>query len=320
MVTVIRAQRRSPVLTPSSLACLSRIPTINLTAGCAIGCVYCYAVGYASYPGDGKVVLYENTLEVLKQEFARKRTKPRSVYFSPSSDLFQPVPEVLDLSHRILEFLFSKDVGVAFLTKGYIPDDTMRLLLGNANRVQEQIGIIALDEALLRSFEPNAASPAVRLGQIAKLIAGGVPTAARLAPVLPGITDTPAALGRLFSALAKVGVTRAVASTLFLRPSIAEFMKGTVTNEKTLEKLLDNYRYANRLAVRAERSSVTALPRAHREKVYANIDEVAKEHGITLSICACMNPDLARGTCGISGSWPRKTQPAGQPRLFDMER
>ena len=42
MVTVTPAERKLRVLTPSSIACLARIPTINLTAGCAHGCIYCY--------------------------------------------------------------------------------------------------------------------------------------------------------------------------------------------------------------------------------------------------------------------------------------
>ena len=33
MVTVIKAKRKSAVLTPSTLACLSAMPTINITAG-----------------------------------------------------------------------------------------------------------------------------------------------------------------------------------------------------------------------------------------------------------------------------------------------
>ena len=69
------------------------MPTINLTAGCAIGCVYCYAVGYGSHPDEGSVVLYEDTLERLKRELPRKRKAPRSVFFSPSSDIFQPVAQ-----------------------------------------------------------------------------------------------------------------------------------------------------------------------------------------------------------------------------------
>ena len=35
MIQVIASERKSAVLTPSSLACLAHVPTINLTAGCA---------------------------------------------------------------------------------------------------------------------------------------------------------------------------------------------------------------------------------------------------------------------------------------------
>ena len=106
MVTVIKAERKSAVLTPSSLACLSIMPTINLTAGCLHDCIYCYIRGYSNYPGESAIVLYENTLDKLRDELRRRRAKPHAVYFSPSSDLFQPAQEVLELSHAVLEFLF----------------------------------------------------------------------------------------------------------------------------------------------------------------------------------------------------------------------
>jgi hypothetical protein len=122
MVTVTRGKRRSPVLTPSGLACLSVLPTINLTAGCLHDCVYCYIRGYRNYPGESRIVLYEDTLERLRHELRPGQAKPRAVYFSPSSDLFQSAPEVLELSHAVLEFLFGRGIGVAFLTKGKIPD------------------------------------------------------------------------------------------------------------------------------------------------------------------------------------------------------
>jgi len=85
------------VLTPSSLACLAHVPTVNFTAGCAHECPYCYARGYLTHPGEGKIRFYTNTLAKLREELRRKRKKPTTVYFSPSSDLFQPVPEVLRL-------------------------------------------------------------------------------------------------------------------------------------------------------------------------------------------------------------------------------
>ena len=317
MVSVKRVARKSSVLTPSSLACLSHIPTINLTAGCALGCVYCYTVGYSSHPGDEKVVVYGNTLEKLRAELARKRTLPRAVFFSSASDLFQPLPDVLELGYQILEFLFSEGIGVVFLTKGHIPDDTFRLLLSHADMVRAQIGITTLDESISRVFEPNAANPTVRLEQIAALIAGGIPTRARLDPVLPGLTDTPDDLHLLFSALVQAGVRHIAAGLLFLRPGILESLNRNVPDKKMLQRTLGWYRGSERLAIRAVNSTVEALPQATRVEIFKSIRLAAEEAGIDLSICACKNPDLASGTCGIGGAWSQRFRHGAEPRLFD---
>ena len=180
MATVIRGKRRSAILKPSSLACLSGMPTINLTAGCLHDCAYCYIRGYSRYPGESKIIVYENTLEALRNELARRYKKLQAVYFSPSSDLFQPAPEILEMSHAVLEFLFSEGIGVAFLTKGEIPDETLELLIDHADLVRAQIGLITLDEEIAHVFEPHAASPRTRLWQLHSLVAGGVAAAARL--------------------------------------------------------------------------------------------------------------------------------------------
>ena len=129
MVDVILAQRKSAVLAPSSLACLADVATINLTLGCAHSCLYCYARGYSTYPGDGRVVLYNNTLEKLRQELSRKRKRPHAIYFSPSCDLFQPVPQVLELGYQVLGYLLQEGIGVSFLSKGVIPACAFRTAL-----------------------------------------------------------------------------------------------------------------------------------------------------------------------------------------------
>jgi DNA repair photolyase len=273
-------------------------------------------VGYSSHPGAGKVVVYGNTLEKLRAELARKRTPPRAVFFSSASDLFQPLPDVLELGHQILEFLFSKGIGVVFLTKGHIPDDTFRLLLSNADKVRAQIGITTLDETISRMFEPNAARPTARLEQIAGLITGGIATQARLDPVLPGLTDRPDALHLLLSALAKAGVRHIAGGLLFLRLRILESLNRNVPNKEMLHRTLGWYRDSERLAIRAQNSTVVALPRATREQIFKRIRLAAEETGISLSICACKNPDLASGTCGIGGAWSQRSRHGSEPRLF----
>ena len=184
MAQVIRIERKSAVLTPSSLACLAHVPTVNLTAGCAHECRYCYARGYLTHPGEGKITFYTNTLAKLREELRRKRKKPTTVYFSPSSDPFQPVPEVLNMAYDVFRFLLESEIGVAFVTKGRIPERHRNLLAAHAPLVQGRIGLITLDPGTAAAFEPGAATPEVRLAQAAELIGARVPVEARLDPIL----------------------------------------------------------------------------------------------------------------------------------------
>ena len=45
MASVRFIERRGAVLTPSALACLAGVPTVNLSFACAHGCLYSYAQG-----------------------------------------------------------------------------------------------------------------------------------------------------------------------------------------------------------------------------------------------------------------------------------
>jgi DNA repair photolyase len=312
MVEVIRVHRKTPVLTPSSLACLADIPAINLTSGCIHGCVYCYARGYSNYPGDNKIVIYSNTLEKVKAELAGKRIKPSNVYFSPSTDVFQPVSAVLELGYSIFEFLFSRNIGVSFLTKGHIPEKTMELLLNNAPKVKAQIGIITPDDNIRKTYEPCAASIDTRLHQMALLTAAGIEVEARMMPILPGITDNPEDIKNLFEAICDAGVYKVAVSTLFIRPSIAAALRELIPDKNSVQKVVQRYINQERMSVHAKNSSVIPLPRVEREKTYAQIKEIAAKYRIDISICGCMNPDVG-GSCNIARTKPVQFL---QPSLF----
>jgi DNA repair photolyase len=236
-VKVIPTERKSAVLTPSALACLSRIPTVNLTAGCAHGCLYCYTRGFSCYPGEGKVKLYANTLDKLRAELPRKRRRPTVVYFSPSSDPFQPVPEVLDLAYDVMRFLLESGVSVAFLTKGRILERHMHLLEAHARNVRAGIGLVSLDDRLLSTFEPGAASAGARLRQAERLVEAGIGTAVRVDPILPGLTDDERTLAQLCAAVSRTGVTEIAASTLYLRPAVAASLRYGIHDADTPQAL-----------------------------------------------------------------------------------
>ena len=318
MVEVIHAERRSAVLTPSSLACLAHVPTVNLTAGCAHECRYCYARGYLTHPGEGKVRFYTNTLAKLREELRRKRKKPATVYFSPSSDPFQPVPEVLNMAYDVFRFLLESEIGVAFVTKGRIPERHRSLLAAHAPLVQGRIGLITLDPGTAAAFEPGAATPEVRLAQAADLIGAHVPIEARLDPILPGVTDGADCLEPLCAALARIGVRKIAASVLFLRPAVIGSLRRHIADKPTRDRLLGSFAAGERLAIHAGNSRVLAIPTWARLEMMERLKSIAHCYGLEVLVCACKNPDISSGSCHISGRWPPAIHSGGQLRLFQL--
>ena len=267
-VNLIVKDRKSAVLTPSQLPCLSRVPTVNLTSGCAHGCLYCYSRSYSQYPGEDKVVLYGNTLQKLREEFRRKRVKPAFVYFSPSTDVFQPVQAVLRLAYDIFAFLLAQKIGIAFVTKGVIPAEHMALFKAHAGQVRAQIGLISLDSALLRIVEPGCASVEVRLRQIERLIRMGIETEVRLDPILPGLTDDSETLENLFRALAAWGIKRVALNVLYLRPVLFKILRDRIADKRVGERLVQRYVPGMKIRVCDDRFSQIALSRAEREEIF----------------------------------------------------
>jgi DNA repair photolyase len=316
MTEVIRVERKSAVLTPSSLVCLARAATVNLTAGCAHECRYCYARGYQTYPGDGRVRFYTNTLAKLREELRRKRKRPAAVYFSPSSDPFQPIPEVLEMAYEVFRFLLESGIGVAFVTKGRIPEPHRKLLAAHAPLVQGRVGLITLDPAVAAAFEPHAATPAVRLAQAAELIGAGVPVEARLDPIVPGVTDGADCLEPLCAALAGAGVRRIAASALFLRPAVVGSLRRHVEDKLMLNRMLDRFAGGGPLAIHAGHSRVRAVPSRARLEIMDRLRSIARRHGMEVLVCACKNPDIAGGSCHISGRWPPVARAGSQLELF----
>jgi DNA repair photolyase len=302
VVIVERQKRKGPILTPSSLPCLGNMPTINITEGCAHGCLYCYTQGYSGYPGAGRVVLFDNIPELVRTELCRKRRRPRRVYFSPSSDAFQPVPEILDVTYQTMSVLLESGVEVAFLTKGAIEERFLAMFSRCPTSVSAQIGITTLDQGLWRAFESGAASPRQRLQTIEDLTRIGVATRARLDPLMPDLTDTEENLSALLAELSRRGVQDIAASYLFLRPAFARGLS------EHLHRGAGSARPACEWHWHDFADGVGGgqmIDREDRRQRFDRLEVLAAKHGIGVHVCACKNPDLAAGSnCRIAGPSP----------------
>jgi len=313
MVTVETRLRRGKVLTPSAIPCLQRLPTINITLGCAHGCGYCYIQGYANYPGVDRVVLFVNTLEALREELARARTKPRRVFFSPSSDPFQYEPEVREVTLRSMRTLLEAGVEVAFLTKGFVTSECFELFRDYPKQVIAQFGVTTTNQSVSRAIEPRAAPPRMRIDAIQKLTRMGVSCTARLDPLFPDVTDTEPNLSELMPQLSAAGIVRGSASFLFIRGAFRAKVKSAYAE---LGGGFGAFRWAAQ-TFSENCGPAEMLDRDSRAERMSRVIAIGARFGVNISACTCKNPDFPGPGCAIAGNTLEPWQ--SDPGLFGPE-
>ncbi|MCB9477901.1 MAG: radical SAM protein [Deltaproteobacteria bacterium] len=292
---MIIADRKSAILSRPTLPCLKDYHAVNLTAGCPLGCKYCYTQGYANNPGNGRIKFYSNSEERLAEEIRRMRRKPKKVYFSTATDPFLPVAKVLDMQFRVMEMLLKNGISILVLTKAKIPDRFLDLFAEHRDRVEAQIGQTTTDETVRKAIEPNTATAEERLWNISKLIKKGVRTQLRMDPLIPRLTDTEESLRALLHEVSARGCREVAASFLHIRPSHRKPMSITVGSWNFEQVFRDLYTKPARLA---NGDAAILLPNeSYRRERIGVIKRISESLGLSAGFCGCKNPDLGLSQC-----------------------
>ncbi|MBN1574312.1 MAG: radical SAM protein [Deltaproteobacteria bacterium] len=312
---VTTRERKTSVLKKGTFGCLKGIASINITMGCLLGCVYCYARGYPGAPGSRRAVLFDNLPEKLESELSRKRERVPNVLFNTASDSFQPHPDILRISVKAMEILLSSSIPISFLTKGVIPRRFFDMVSGggHSDLVTARIGVVSLSEDYRNRFEPHAATPAERLKNIEGLMEIGVKTEVRIDPVIPFVTDSNEDFDTLFRELAERGIKRVAISYLHLRPAIEEQFRRELDrfNMRLIEGIFTGSGWES--VGSSTRSKLVS--KGVREKGYDRAREAADKHGIRLSVCSCKNPDMPGEICTADLIRPQFTADEGKSQL-----
>ena len=180
----------------------------NPYAGCAHGCLYCYARAYTRHrevaENWGQIVyIKENVLEVLAREV--RRQKPGVVGVSTITDPYQPVEAQEKLTRRGIQILLEAGFHVSIQTKSPLVLRDLNLLAENKQKVDVGFTIITLDSELSRLLEPGAPSPIERARALEEISARGIETWVFLGPILRGVNDSTGNLSRIVQLAAKTG-------------------------------------------------------------------------------------------------------------------
>jgi DNA repair photolyase len=205
--------------------------TINPYRGCMHACVYCFARPTHTFLDMGagvdfetKIVVKVNAPDVLRRELAAKRWKGEHIAMGTNTDPYQRLEGRYRLMRGILEALIDYRNPFSVLTKGTLITRDLDLFRRAAavTSVSAAFSIGTLDERVWRSTEPGTPHPKARIEAVRQLNEQGIPTGVLVAPVLPGISDSPAQLRVVVEAAIEAGATHVSPILLHLRPGVRE--------------------------------------------------------------------------------------------------
>ncbi|MEA2422920.1 MAG: hypothetical protein QOF55_2019, partial [Thermoleophilaceae bacterium] len=209
--------------------------TINPYRGCTHACVYCFARPThkfldmdAGRDFEREIVVKVNVPEVLRRELARPSWKGEHVALGTNTDPYQWVEGRYKLMPGIWEAFRDFANPCSVLKKSPLLLRDLPLMKQIAERVpiSAYLSVPTLEDKAWRATEPHTPHPRARLEAVAELNRQGIPTGILIAPLMPGINDSPEQVERIVALAAEAGAVHIGGQTLFLRGSVRDVFFG----------------------------------------------------------------------------------------------
>jgi DNA repair photolyase len=187
-------------------------------------------------------------------------------------DCYQRAEGRYQLMPGILRALADAANPFSLLTKGSLILRDLELLQRAAavTDVSTAVSVGFVDPVLWRDVEPGTPSPRARLEVCRALNDAGVRCSVLMAPILPGLTDSPDQLAATVDAIAAAGARSVTPIVLHLRPGAREWFMGWLTSAHP--DLVSSY---HRLYGRS-----AYAPKPYQDDVCAQVRELARAAGI----------------------------------------
>jgi DNA repair photolyase len=218
---------------------LNRVPggrygfnwTINTYRGCSHACTYCFARRTHTYLDmnagrdfEREIVVKVNVPELLRTELARESWKRELVALGTNTDPYQWVESRYRMMPEILEALEDAHTPVSVLTKSPLAMRDVEIFERMSKRlpVSVNLSVPTLDEDAWRATEPHTPSPAARLDAVAELRRRGIDSGVLIAPLMPGINDSPEQVQPIIARARKANASFLGGVALHLRDEVRD--------------------------------------------------------------------------------------------------
>src|SRR3954466_9465227 len=206
--------------------------TVNPYRGCTHACLYCFARPTHKYLDmnagrdfEREIVVKVNVPEVLRAELSRPKWTHEHVAMGTNTDPYQWVEGRYKLMPPIWEAFRDTRTPCSVLTKSplLLRDlPLMKEIRDLGIPITANLSVPTLDEKAWRATEPHTPHPRARLEAVGELNRAGIPTGILIAPLMPGINDSPAQVERIVQLAAENGATGIGGIALHLRGEVRE--------------------------------------------------------------------------------------------------
>jgi DNA repair photolyase len=214
---------------------------------------------------DRQIVVKVNVPELLRAELSRASWKRELVAFGTNTDPYQWAEGRYELMPPMIEALLETQTPTSILTKSplVLRDLDALVELAEVADVSVNFSVPTLDEKIWRQTEPHTPHPRKRLEAVAKFNEAGIPSGVLVAPLMPGINDSPELVEEIVSIAEEAGATFVNGIALHLRPGVKEVFMSWLSSARPdlvprYEDLYDGRAYAPN----SERKRIGALVRA----------------------------------------------------------
>jgi DNA repair photolyase len=283
--------------------------TINPYRGCTHACTWCFARPTHKYLDfnagrdfEREIVVKVNAPEVLRAELARPSWEGEHVALGTNTDPYQWVEGRYELMRGIWEALRDAGNACSILTKSplLLRDLDLMRQISERTEFSAALSVPTLDEKAWRATEPHTPHPRARLEAVAELKRAGIRTGILVAPLMPGVNDSPEQLEPILRLATEAGADYVTGIALHLRGDVKGLWFEWL--EEHRPDLLERYR------------------RLYRRGAYAPQEERARLAGL-VKYAGHEVPSFRRGgiTKGEQTAAKRLVKAAGAPeqaRLF----
>ncbi len=205
--------------------------TINPYRGCTHGCVQCFARPTHEYLGFNardefrtKIVVKVNLPEVLRAELRRPSWKGEHIALGTNTDPYQWVEGRYRITRGVFEELLAARNPCSILTRSplLLRDLDLFRELNALTDFAANLSIPTIDPKVWRETEPGSPNPMKRIEALRELTDAGIRTGVLVAPLMPGINDSPEQVERILELCGEAGAHSIGGIGLHLRGPLKE--------------------------------------------------------------------------------------------------